>query len=71
MNYIWSEDKFQLHVHTTQVILALKRNTDLSCEAFREKIASNAGVLKQIQYSNKCLVIARTSNSKELRYCKK
>jgi hypothetical protein len=50
MNYIWSERKSLFHVDTIQAILAMKTNTDLSCEAFSEKLASNPGVLKKILF---------------------
>jgi hypothetical protein len=52
------------HVDTMQVILAVKMNTDFSCEAFREKLATNPGVLKKIHSSDKFQTIARTSSSK-------
>jgi hypothetical protein len=64
MKYIWSEEKSQFHTDTIKAILAVKTNTNLSHEAFREKPASNAGVLKKIASTDKCLAIARTSYSK-------
>jgi hypothetical protein len=30
MNYIWSDEKSRVHADTTQAILAVKTNTDLS-----------------------------------------
>jgi hypothetical protein len=45
MNYIWSEEKSGFHVYTVQAILAVKTNTDLSCETLSKKHASNHGLL--------------------------
>jgi hypothetical protein len=59
ISYIWSEDKSRFHVDTVQAILAVKMNTDLSCEAFSKKLASNRGVLKKTHSSDKYHGIAR------------
>jgi hypothetical protein len=48
INYSRSEEQSQIHVNTIQTILSVKTNTDLSYEAFSEKIASNPGVEKKI-----------------------
>jgi hypothetical protein len=42
----------------------LKTNTDLSCEAFSEKLATNRGVSKKTHSSDKYHATARTSSSK-------
>jgi hypothetical protein len=42
----------------------VKTNSDLSCEAFTEKLASNPGVLKKSNSSDKYHAITRTSSSK-------
>jgi hypothetical protein len=64
INYVWSEEKSRFHVDTIQAILAVKTNTDLSREAFSEKLLSNSAVLKKIHPSDKYYVIAMTSFSK-------
>jgi hypothetical protein len=52
------------HVYIVQAILAVKTNTDLSREAFSEKLATNPGVLKKIHSSDKYHATARTSSTK-------
>jgi hypothetical protein len=64
MNYIWPEEKSRFHVDTIQAILAAKTNTDLSCETFGEKLASNPGVMNKIHSSDIHHAIARASSSK-------
>jgi hypothetical protein len=56
MNYIRSEGKSRFHVDLTQAILAVKSNTDLSCEAFNKNLKINS--------SDKYHVIIRTSSLK-------
>jgi hypothetical protein len=58
MNYMWFEEKFRFHVDTIQCILAVKMNTDLSYEAFSEKLASNPGVQKGAHSSGRYHTIA-------------
>jgi hypothetical protein len=63
MNYIWSQEKSRFRVDTIQTILVVKTNTDLSCEAFSEKLASNPGALKKVHSLHKYDAIARTYSS--------
>jgi hypothetical protein len=55
---------------TIQAILAVKTDTDLSCEAFTEKLATNPGVLKPVYTLNRKGLFFRTIKilSKYLRY---
>jgi hypothetical protein len=62
MNYIWFEEKYQCHVDTIHAILSVDINSDLSCEAFCEKLASNPGALKRIYSSDKYHATSRTSS---------
>jgi hypothetical protein len=52
VNYIWSEKQSRFYVGITQTILVVKTNTDLSCKAFNDKLASYPGVLKEIHSSD-------------------
>jgi hypothetical protein len=62
MNWFRSEEKSRVHSDTTQATLAQKMDTDLSREAFSDKLASNPGVVKKVQSSDKYHVIARLSS---------
>jgi hypothetical protein len=62
MNCIWSEKTSELNVGTFKAILPVKKNTELSCEAFNGKLAANPGALKELHDTGKYCATATDSS---------
>jgi hypothetical protein len=57
--HFWSEEKSPFYVGKMHAILAVKTNTNSSCESFSVKLASNREITKKIYSSDKFHAIAK------------
>ena len=53
MNALWTDEKIRFLVKTIKAIFMTKSNFNLSCDAFKKKLAKNKAILKKIHESEK------------------